>query len=257
MTHATLKIEGLLLDLDGTLYVDDQLIPGARETIEWLVDHRLPFRYVTNTTTKSLATLSAKLESLGLPADEKLIITAPYAAVLFLRSKSGPSVHLLLNDDATKDFTEFEVSEKPDYLVIGDIGDAWSYDIMNGAFGMVMNGAKMIALHKGRYWQTGAGLQLDIGAFVAGLEYTTGSEAMIMGKPAPAFFQMAAKSLELEPSSIAMIGDDLISDVGGAQSAGMKGILVKTGKYRKETALQSSVKPDAVLQSIADLQRIL
>lgn len=257
MKQATLKIEGLLIDLDGTLYVDDQLIPGARETVEWLVDHRLPFRYVTNTTTKSLATLSAKLEKLGLPADEKLIITAPYAAVLFLRSKSGPSVHLLLNDDAKKDFTEFEVSEKPDYLVIGDIGNAWSYDIMNRAFGMIMTGTKMIALHKGRYWQTGEGLRLDIGAFVAGLEYTTGSEAMIMGKPAPAFFQMAANDLGVTPSKIAVIGDDLISDVGGAQNAGMNGILVKTGKYRKETALLSSVKPDAVLHSIAELQGIL
>jgi HAD superfamily hydrolase (TIGR01458 family) len=116
-----------------------------------------------------------------------------------------------------------------------------------------MNGAKLVAMHRNKYWQTENGLRMDIGAFVAGLEYVAGCEAMVIGKPSQEFFKLAIQSLGLPTPNVAMIGDDIEADVGGAQAAGLTGILVRTGKYRADTVARSTVRPDADLDSIADL----
>lgn len=116
-----------------------------------------------------------------------------------------------------------------------------------------MHGAKLIAIHKNRFWQTEHGLQMDIGGFIDGLEYASGVKAMIVGKPSPDFFQIALDDMGLNPCEAAIIGDDIDADVGGGQQAGLKGILVKTGKYRQSYAEASTVKPDLIIDSIMDL----
>lgn len=117
----------------------------------------------------------------------------------------------------------------------------------------MVNGAELIALHKNKFWQTQTGLRMDIGAFVAGLEYVTGKPATVIGKPAGAFFQMALQPLGLPVSHVAMVGDDIDSDVGGAQQVGLVGVLVKTGKYREDYVANSLVRPDMLIDSVADL----
>jgi ribonucleotide monophosphatase NagD (HAD superfamily) len=94
---------------------------------------------------------------------------------------------------------------------------------------------------------------LDSGAFVAGLEYATGVEAHVLGKPSTAYFQAALDAVDADAERTWMVGDDVEADVGGAQALGMHGVLVKTGKYRDEWLERSGVKPDAVLDSVADL----
>ncbi len=252
------QIKGFLIDLDGVLYVGDNLIDGAAETINHIKSSGLPCRFATNTTTKSSATLYKKLQALGLPIEKDEIISAPRAAVLHLRKLDAPSCFLCMNDDVKTDFAEFEMTEKePDVVVIGDIDDGWNYDIMNRLFLMAIGKAEILALHKGRYWHEPDGLRLDIGAFVAGIEYASGKEATIIGKPSPDFFQMAVEDMGLIPKNVAMIGDDIESDIGGAQSAGLKGILTRTGKYREELAARSHVIPYAVIDSIADLKNLV
>ena len=118
---------------------------------------------------------------------------------------------------------------------------------------MVRGGAEIVALHKGRYWQTEHGLQVDIGVFVAGLEYATGKPATVIGKPSATFFRMGLKDLGVDPESVVMVGDDIEADVGGAQRAGVRGVLVRTGKYRPDDLERSDLAPDAVITSIADL----
>ena len=145
----------------------------------------------------------------------------------------------------------------PARLVVGDIGAQWSYPLMDRAFRELMNGAELVAMHKNRYFQTGDGLRLDIGCFVAGLEFATGHTAIIVGKPSPDFFQLGLESLGLPAENVAMVGDDIDSDVGGSQAIGIAGILVRTGKYREAYAKESEVRPDAVIDSIADLPRLI
>jgi HAD superfamily hydrolase (TIGR01458 family) len=125
--------------------------------------------------------------------------------------------------------------------------------VLNRAFRLIMQGAQLIALHKGKFWQWEAGIQLDIGAFVTGLEYATDTQALVVGKPNPLFFQQALGALGLPPDQVAMVGDDIEADIGGAQALGLTGVLIKTGKYRAALAEKTGIQPDTTLDSIGDL----
>ncbi len=252
------EINGVLFDLDGVFYVGDDAIPGGAETIEELRKMGITCRFSTNTTTKSLTTLFRKIQQLGLPIEKSEIISAPQVAIRYLRKQNNPTCFLCVNDDLCEDFQEFAVSDTaPDFIVIGDIDDRWDYNLLNRMFRMILNGAQIIALHKGRYWHQPDGIYLDIGSFVVGLEYSTGKQAKVIGKPNPDFFHLALEDMQVPTSKALMIGDDVVSDVGGAQKAGLKGVLVKTGKYRDELVKASGVTPDAIVQSVASLPDLL
>jgi HAD superfamily hydrolase (TIGR01458 family) len=246
--------KGFLIDLDGVLYIGDKIIDGAIEIINQIKSQSIPCRFVTNTTTKSCDTLYKHLQQFSLPIEKHEIITAPRAAALHLESIGSPICFLCMNNDVKCDFVQFDTSETdPEVIVVGDIDDQWDYDIMNRLFRMAIGRAEIVALHKGRYWEESDGLKLDIGAFVAGLEYASGKTATVIGKPNQEFFLTAVADLGLQPQDVAMIGDDIESDIGGAQEAGLKGILVRTGKYRNELADRSHVQPYAIIDSIAGL----
>lgn len=251
-------VRGMLFDLDGVLYVGSQPLPGALQAVAHIRASGLPCRFVTNTSTLSLSALQRKLQGLGFELAAHEIISAPQAALRYLKAQGAPVCQLLLADDVRADFAALPQSEQaPDYIVVGDIGERWSYALLNQVFNNLMQGARLIAIHKSRYWQTEHGLQLDIGGFVQALEYASGSNAMIMGKPSADFFQVALADMQLPAAQAAMIGDDIDSDVEGAQQAGLQGVLVRTGKYRQSYAEASQVRPDLVLDSVAELPAAL
>ena len=252
------NIDGLLFDLDGVLYVGDELIDGAVETIEYLKGKNIPCRFLTNTTTRSLDALFQKTNRLGFPIDKEEIFTPPKIAARYLRKKGKPKLSLILEENTKQEFAGFVQDDvNPDVIVIGHYSDRWNYDLLNRLFHSIMNGAELLALHKGRFWQTEKGLTLDIGTFVTGLEYATGTHATVIGKPSEDFFRLAVEDMDIAPDRAAMVGDDLVSDVGGAQDAGIAGILVKTGKYRQEVADRSEIKPDLTIDSVTALRHLM
>ncbi|MGR9051279.1 MAG: TIGR01458 family HAD-type hydrolase [Gammaproteobacteria bacterium] len=252
------KIEGVLFDLDGVLYVGSTPIPGACEAVLAVKRRGIVCRFITNTSTLSRAALHTKLVRLGLPIEADEIVSAARAALLYVETYDDPVCFLALADDVKKDFAHLEQSdEKADFVIVGDIGDAWSYSLLNTIFNLLVRGAKLIAIHKNRFWQTEHGLHMDIGAFVAGLEYASRKPAMIIGKPSADFFRSALLDMGLTAARAAIVGDDIDSDVGGGQNAGLTGILVRTGKYRKTYAEASSVRPDFVIDSVAQLPALL
>ena len=121
----------------------------------------------------------------------------------------------------------------------------------------VLEGAEIIALHKGRYHQGASGLLLDSGAFVAALEHATGKQALVVGKPNQTFFELASNTFRCNPNELLMVGDDLINDIGGANQMGMHTVLVQTGKYRKVLVEASSIEPQAYIPSIKELPAYL
>jgi phospholysine phosphohistidine inorganic pyrophosphate phosphatase len=141
-----------------------------------------------------------------------------------------------------------------DYVVIGDLGERWDFRTLNRAFRLLHANpdATLMALGMTRFWQRQDGIALDVAPFVAALEHATGRKAMVFGKPAARFFQAAAEQLHVAAEDILMVGDDVVTDIGGAQQAGLRGALVKTGKFRPGD-LAGDVKPDVVLESIAEL----
>lgn len=256
--HQINDIKGILFDLDGVLYVGQQRIAGANEALDKINEMGLPRRFITNTSTLSRISLQQKLTKLGFTISSEEIISAPQAAIIYLRQFSNPVCHLLLADDVKEDFREFQQSEDhADFVVVGDIGNVWSYQLMNKVFKLLIKGAELIAIHKNRFWQTEQGLQMDIGGFITALEYASGKQATLIGKPALNFFKMALSDISLPNQHVAIVGDDIDSDIGGGQAAGITGILVKTGKYREEYVRASTIKPDFIIASIADLSTLL
>ena len=253
---------GVLLDLDGTLYVGDAAIPGAAEAVRALEERGIPYRYVTNTTRMSRRALAARLAAMGFPGPEEALVEALFtpalAAARWLRERGLRRIALCVPEAAHEDFAHFERDDiRPEAVVVGDLGESWTFAALNRAFGHLMDGAELVALQKNRYWLTPAGLALDAGPFVAALEYASGRPAVVVGKPSADFFRLAAASLGVSPRSAVMVGDDVEADVAGAQEAGLRGALVRTGKYREDELRRSGVRPDAVLDSAARVLDLL
>lgn len=247
-------MDALLLDLDGTLYVGDSPLPGAVDAVKALVDRGFPRRYLTNTTRFSRRTLAERLGSMGFPIALEEVFNAATAARRWLRERGMTRVALYVPAAALEDFAELEiVSEKPDAVVVGDLAAGWTFERMNAAFRQVLDGAALVALQKNRYWMTPDGLTMDAGPFVAALEYATGRRATVTGKPSPAFFQLAADSLSVPAARITVVGDDVETDVAGAQAAGMRGVLVRTGKFREAALVESGITPDRIAMSVGEL----
>jgi phospholysine phosphohistidine inorganic pyrophosphate phosphatase len=258
---------GYLLDLDGTLYVGGAAIPGAVDTVDRLRRAGMPFRLVTNTTSRSRAMVVERLTGYGFTVRCEEVFTATLAGVELLRDAGHRRVAPFVPAGALEDMTDLELvggtsgapGEGPvDAVVLGDLGERWSYQLMQEAFERITAGAMLLALSRDRYWHQGDRLALDAGPFVVALEYATGATAVVAGKPSPAFFAAAVRSLGLgDGGRIAMVGDDLWSDVEGAQRAGLQGWLVRTGKFRDEVLRQSSITPDRIVTSVAELAMYL
>ena len=247
-------IKAFLFDLDGVFYVDDQLIPGANATLQWLQQRKIPYRFITNNTTLPRNKLTEKLNKIGLEVKEEDLISANYAGVLLLKKLKINTCRLVLMEAAQADYHVFNSDDpNPQALVVGDIGPNWDYDLMDKLMNAIFKGAQLIALHKGRYFQTEKGLTIDSGAFVAGLEHATQTTAVVVGKPEPTFFELATQNFDCLPEEIAMVGDDLINDIEGAQKMGYSTFLVKTGKFRAPLYEASFIRPDHLIPSIEGL----
>jgi HAD superfamily hydrolase (TIGR01458 family) len=250
----------LLLDIDGVLYVDDEPVAGAVAAVRRLRAAARTLRFVTNTTNRSRAATLAKLARLGFGVCEDELITPAALAVRVCRDRGHRHVALFVRDEVEVDFAGLEAvsgDASADAVIVGDLGDAWSYETLNAAFRLVMDGADLIALQKNRFWLRADGLSLDVGPFVAALEYATGREATVVGKPAVAFFEQALADAGAVAVEAAMVGDDVESDVGGALRAGLAAVLVRTGKYREDVVRASGIEPTATVDSIAEVPALV
>jgi HAD superfamily hydrolase (TIGR01458 family) len=250
--------------LDGTLYAGGRAIAGAPEALERLRARKVPFRLVTNTTSRSRSMLVKRLADYGFELGAEEIFTATIAGADLARTAGYTSVSPFTPEAALDDLQGFELiggtsgrpaNGGPGAILVGDLAERWSYALMQEAFDYLMNGAAFIAFSRDRYWLRDGRLALDAGPFVAGLEFASGKSARVAGKPSPDFFQAALRSLgSVPPERVAMVGDDLWSDVQGAQNTGLQGWLVRTGKYRPEAVAESGINPDRTLDSIAALE---
>lgn len=256
-----MEVDGLLLDIDGVLSVSWEPIDGAVETLGWLREQRIPFRLITNTTTHTRDALARTLREAGFAVDVPEIVTAVVATARYLRAHhSGSRVFLLSDGDARADLegvTLVGPDEPADVVVIGGASDVFTYSTLNHVFRSLMDGASLVGMHRNMFWRTAEGLELDGGAYIAGLEEATGARATICGKPAPAYFHAALDVLGVSAASAVMVGDDVMNDVLAAQGIGMTGVLVHTGKFRPADLERDDVAPDHVIDSFADLPTLL
>tara|TARA_A100001011_G_scaffold197203_1_gene205487 strand:+ start:1782 stop:2543 length:762 start_codon:yes stop_codon:yes gene_type:complete len=250
-----MDFDGFLFDLNGVFYEDENIISGANETIDWLKKNSIPYKFISNNSTLSRKLFVEKLKKIGLNISISDVITSNYAGVLTIKKMGLKNCKLIMTEDAKLDYKKFQLQNKKiDAIVIGDIGEKWSFSLMNELMNDVINGAEIIALHKGKYYQSQGKLKIDCGAFVAGLEYSTSKKAISIGKPKKSFFDLAA--FDLGTNKICIVGDDLHNDIEGGQKMGYKTILVKTGKYRQNIFDKSKIKPDFCIPSIMELIKL-
>ncbi len=242
------KIEAILCDIGGVLYVGDRPIAGAIEAIQ-SIKEKYPIRFLTNTTQKTSTQVVEKLQDMGFDIAQEEVLTALDVTKMFLQKQKSYAEFLLTND-AFGFFDELREYPKK-YVVVGDAQDNFSYANLNSAFRALMDGAELIAIAKNRYFKDSDNrLSMDAGCFVSALEYGSLKKAMLIGKPSASFYHMACESMGVAPNKCMMIGDDIEGDIEGAQNAGLEATLVKSGKFDAKD-LQKGIKPDRVIDSIA------
>lgn len=243
--------------MDGVLHVSGEPIPGAADAVRRLRESGHRLRFVTNTTVRSRSQLATLLRSHGLELDVDEVQTAARAAVSVLQ---GKRVLALTMQALISDLEGLElVGDGADVVLLGgadetpETGLVFSYMNLARAFGELELGAELYCLHRNRWWQTARGPMLDSGAFVAGLEYAANVEAKVLGKPSPQYFAAACEALDADAEMTWMVGDDLESDIAGAQGVGMRTVLLRTGKFRPDVVEASRTRPDGIVSSIAHL----
>jgi HAD superfamily hydrolase (TIGR01458 family) len=275
-------VRALLLDLDGVIVLKGELLPGAREALAELDERSIPYRIVTNTSLISRASLSRWGSRLGAPIPADRIMSALSASAAFTRHRyPGQPIFVMASSDALNEFAgqhlmTGEEADRADAraaaVIIGDAPEAITFDNLNRAFRLVRNGAALIGMHRNPWWLTPDGPTLDSGAMVTGLEFATERSARILGKPAPDFFREAAAELVTEVHlaggprlvrhDIAMVGDDVRTDILAAQRVGLRGAFVLSGKHGLDDVeavarSRGGRRPDATVPTLLDVVRAL
>jgi HAD superfamily hydrolase (TIGR01458 family) len=268
----------LLLDLDGVIVLAGKAVPGSVEAIAELERRATPYRIVTNTSLVSRASLSRFAAKLGNDIPPERFQSALSASASFAASSfPGQPLYVISSTDARTEFDgqrllSHEEAAEPGAraaaVIVGDSPEELTHANLNCAFRLIRNGARLIGMHRNPWWMTPDGPTLDSGAYVTGLEFATGVRAQIIGKPSPAFFSIAVEALRrdgaarasrLRRSEIAMVGDDIRTDVLAGQRAGLRGVFVLTGKHRLDELARlpghgrGGREPHAVAPSLADV----
>ncbi len=246
----------ILLDIDGVLHVSGEAVPGGAEAVRELREDGHRLRFVTKNTTGARKRLADDLRGLGIELEDDELATTPLAAGGLLAGRRVLALTMAAVRDDLAERIEL-VDRDADVVLLGgadesdETGQVFSYENLNRAFAELEGGARLVCLHRNRWWQTSRGPLLDAGAFVAGLEYAAGLDAEVVGKPSRAYFEAALAELDASPEDAVMVGDDVEADVGGAKAAGLRGVLVRTGKFREATLASAEPQPDGVVESIA------
>ena len=276
-THLRAAMRGVrafLLDLDGVIVTAGTAVPGAADAIARLERSSIPYRIVTNTSAVSRATLSRWSAGLGAQIPPERFESALSASAAWTaRTFPDQPLYVLASDDAKTEFAGQRLMSHDEAaapgaiaaaVVIGDSPEDASFDNLNRAFRLVRGGARLVGMHRNPWWLTPEGPTLDSGSFVVGLEFAAGTRATIIGKPSPAFFTQAVRDLRKEVGrdlgrrDIAMVGDDVRTDVRASQRAGLRGILVLSGKHgpadvEAAAAERGGRRPDAIARDLAEV----
>ena len=246
----------VMLDIDGVLVVSWEPLPSVVQTVEWLRDQGINFRLVTNTSSRTRRQIAERLSEVGFGVGVDEVITAVSGAARYLDEHYPGARCLVVNEgDLEEDLAEIETTRTTpaEVVLLGGAGPTIGYPTLDVVFKLATDGVPIVALHRNTKFQTATGPALDMGAFVIGLEAAAGIEIEVVGKPAAAFFNAALADLGAIAMGTIMVGDDLVSDVLGAQAVGMTGVLVRTGKFRPSDLEGAHGRPDHVIDDISGL----
>lgn len=254
------SVRAVLLDIDGVLVASWQPIDGAAAAVAELRAAGYAVRFLTNTTSRTRTSIADALRDAGIEVDDGEIATATSATAAHLAHVYPGRRVLLLDDGPTDDLGDVDLvgpGDDPEVVVLGGAGPQFDWETLSTLAGYVAEGVPFVAMHGSAVWQTHEGLRLDTGAYAAAIHAATGIAPTVIGKPAPAMFVDALADLGCTPREAVMVGDDVTSDVLGAQDAGLVGVLVRTGKFRPELLAAATGEPHHIVDSIVDVPDLL
>jgi HAD superfamily hydrolase (TIGR01458 family) len=252
-----MRFKGAIFDVDGVLEYQGRVMDGAADTIDRLRKMGVVLRFLTNSTLKSRASCAAGLGRKGIPVVPGEVITASYAAAVYVRALSPRSCWVMVEGDGLSEFDGIPADEEnPEYIVIGDNRSRFDFDHLNKALRLLAAGAKLIGMQSELVDTSLGSLELNVGSWVGMLERASGVEAIYIGKPGAYVFDLALRSMGLAKRDVVMVGDKVSTDIRGAKDFGIASVLVRTGEY-DEAELAVNPEPDFVLDSLGGLVGIL
>jgi HAD superfamily hydrolase (TIGR01458 family) len=250
-------MKGCIFDVDGVLVYQGSPCPGAVEIIDALRKKGILLRFVTNSTLKSRESCAKGLQCMGFSVTKKEVITASYATALYLEALRPQSVWVLLEREGIHEFEQFNHDDKtPEYIVVGDYRDKFTFATLNKALRLLLKGAKLIGMSPERIDASMGDYELNVGSWVHLLEEASGVNAVYIGKPRPFMIELALQSMGLDKRAVIMVGDKVTTDIVGAHNMGIKAVLVKTGEF-VEKDLDSGINPDYICDTITGVLDIL
>lgn len=254
-----MAIKGVLFDIDGVLVTSWEPIDGAADAVRRVEESGYATGFLTSTTSLTQADIAARLWHCGIPAETSEIVTAAKLTAEYVnRHHKGARCWLLNAGEVRSDMGGIEFTEdSPDLVILGGAGAVFTHENLSRVAELMSQGVPVIAMHRALAWTTSEGLKIDVGAYLPGLEMVSKSDIDVIGKPSERAFTTAAAMMHADPAEVVMIGDDVNTDVLAGQAAGMTGVLVRTGKFRKELLDDLEEKPDHIIDSVADLPALL
>ncbi|HVY29886.1 MAG TPA: HAD-IIA family hydrolase [Polyangiaceae bacterium] len=252
--ESSASLRGLILDIEGTLCTHGRPIPGALATLEALRGAGVDLRLVTNTSAIPPSAVSQRLRAMGFDVLDRHVFTPARAALHYLSGRADRRCMYLVSDAIRPLFTSLEAeSDDANIVLMGDMGDAFTFHGLNRAFRRIQGGAELVLLQDNPWWRAPDGPTLDCGAFAAALQHATGKIPRVLGKPNPFLLELAQHDMGLACAEIAVVGDSPRTDIAAAHAAGMRSVLVGTGKFLANQATSTDPLPSVVLPSIASV----
>ena len=262
-TAAALDADGLLLDLDGVVWIDGRVLPGVAETLQALRSQGLPVLFLTNDPRGSREQYADRLTAGGVPAAAEQVLTSARAAAQLVADREGAGGIVLvlgspaLHAEARAIGLQLADPDRPGSARAVLIGghESFDYGQLAAATLAAHHGARLYATSREPTFPGADGPRPATGAILAAVEAATGQLAVVAGKPEPGMFT-AARQLLPACQRLVMVGDRLDTDIAGAQRAGIPAVLVLTGSTSPEDLTGAAVHPDLVLASLADLRHL-
>lgn len=233
-----------LIDFDGVIRIGKKPAPDTGKFFRFISEKKIPACILSNSTLRNGNDIREFLRNFGIEFDFPALTCAD-AALIYAR-QNYKSVAVFASDSTKDMFGDLIKTGNPEAVIVGDMSDKWSYEILNEIFRLVRGGADLIAMQMNKFWSPDdENLYLDAGAFISAVEYATGKRALLIGKPSPIFFRSGLSTLGFsEDTDFLMLGDDTETDIIGAQELGGKGILIYSGKTEYPLPRESKIKPD-------------
>ena len=247
---------GYLIDMDGVIYRDNQLIPGAQRFICELQESGIPFMFLTNNSQRTRRDIVTKLSRLGIDVGEGNVFTCAMATAGFLAQQKPHGTAYVIGEggllQALHSHGYSVVDKDPDFVVVGE-GRTISFEMVETALNLVLGGAKLVATNMDPNCPTTHGTRPGCGAIVAMLESASGTKAFSVGKPSPIMMRVARKELHLDAQHTIMIGDTMETDILGGVQMGYHTVLVLSGSTKTQDLRHFAYSPSKIVESLATL----